>query len=131
MDAHVANEGTSSETKDAKLDHNLYYNGGTKIPIGTSFLQAANDIHAVFGDPLLGDPSNPVVPRWVPEQHIFFGGSTTIREEFERLVRLYGMPGPGSLALGAADPKTSASEDILGLPRKNSPDIGACETQIN
>jgi hypothetical protein len=57
----------------------------------------------------------------------FADGSTTIGQAFARLVHSYGVPGPVSAALEAADPAHTPPNDILGNPRLSSPNIGAYE----
>jgi hypothetical protein len=45
------------------------------------------------------------------------------------LVRTYAVPGSGSSVLDAADPAQSPEDDILGIARGASPDIGAFEVR--
>ena len=79
-------------------------------------------------DPLLPtDQSGLVAPVWNEVSHSFPSGSTTIREEFERLVMTYGALGTGSQAIGAADLANMPAEDILGRARDGEPDLGAFE----
>ncbi len=66
-----------------------------------------------------------MLPRW--NGTAFPSGSATIRQEFERLVALYGAIGVGSPAVGQADPASSPPDDILGRMRDASPDLGAYE----
>ena len=120
-------DGLLSETINAVLDNNLYYNGGNAIPTDGGVLNITDDLNSILGDPLLGDRSGIVLPRWNPVAGGFLSGNTTIRQEFERLVGLYGVVPDGSPAIDAADPANAPSDDILGNPRDASPDMGAFE----
>lgn len=118
----------AGHTASAILDNNLYWNGGNAIPEDAGqFLQFSDDNNALLGDPALGAQDALVVPSWNGSN--FADGSTTIRETFERLVNLYGVPGSASLAIDNADPANAASEDILGRPRGANPDLGAYELE--
>jgi hypothetical protein len=112
------------------LDNNLYWNGGQAIPSDTNELvNYTNDANRIIGSPLLGSQTGLILPRWNPAANQFADGSTTVRQAFERLVRLYGVLATGSPAINAANPINSPAEDILGNPRSSgsAPDIGAAE----
>ena len=114
------------------LDNNVYWNGGAAIPSDSGELvNYSDDAHAIVADPLLGDPSGAVVPRWNPGDGQFDDGSASIAAAFERLVLLYGTPAQGSPAIDAANPAYSPNEDILGnsRPAGGPPDVGAVEFQ--
>ena len=66
-----------------------------------------------------------VLPRWTGAA--FASGSATIRQEFERLVGLYGAIAGASPAADAGRPRVSPADDILGRPRGAAPDLGAYE----
>jgi hypothetical protein len=120
------------ETLSFVLDHNLYWNGGAAIPeSGSELVNYTGDANRFVGDPLLGDQTDLVLPRWDAGANQFADGSTTIRQVFERLVALYGAPAAGSPAIDAADPANAPVEDILGNPRPvgPAPDAGAYEYQ--
>lgn len=118
-------DGDRSETRDARLDNNLYWNGGRPLPSDGDVLNPAGDPRAIIGDPNLPLQDGLVLPRWTGER--FRSGNRTIREEFERLVMLYGAPGPGSAVIGRADPAQAPEDDILGRPRDAAPDLGCFE----
>ena len=120
-----------AETESFILNNNLYWNGGKDIPYDeTQLINFTDDHHGLVGDPLLGDQSQLVLPRWLPDEERFADGSITIAEVFEQLVTLYGTPAAGSVVIDAADPDQATSEDIMGNPRPgDSPDIGAVEYQ--
>jgi Protein of unknown function (DUF1565) len=116
------------ETTSFTLSNNLYWNGGGAIPESASELvNYTDDAERIVGDPALPGQSGIALPRWDSGAGQFADGSATIRQAFERLVNLHGIPAPGSLALDQADPSQAAGEDILGAPRGLSPDIGAVE----
>jgi hypothetical protein len=120
------------ETASFAIDHNLYWNGGEAIPQDSNeTVNYTDDTNAMVGDPLLPGLAGLVLPRWEPGSGSFADGSATIREAFERLVNLYGIPEPGSPALDSADPQNASVEDILGNPRPGgpAPDRGAVERQ--
>lgn len=109
------------------LDNNLYYNAGAALPTAET-PAPGDDQHGIVADPLLNDDQSDVIlPVWDETTHQFASGSTTIRQEFERLVATYGVPGQGSPVVDAADPSHMPSVDILGRPRDGQPDIGAVE----
>ena len=70
------------------------------------------------------------LPRWDGKRGTFLSGQKTIRGEFERLVKMYAVPGVGSAAIGAADPSNMPKEDILGNPRGTKPDVGCYQTGV-
>ncbi len=105
---------------------NLYYNGGDPLSTNGDLLPDT-DPQASFQDPGLdADQSAVVLPRWDAQSGAFDSGSTTIREEFERLVQTYGALPAASPAIGAAS-VDAPPDDILGLARDNEPDLGAVE----
>lgn len=115
----------SGETASFVLDNNVYWNGGASIPMNTSdLINYSNDVKAIEADPLLGDPSNVVVPSW--DGQSFADGSSDICEVFHDLVVEHGTPGAGSSAIDAARADHAPDHDILGRTRSN-PDIGAVE----
>lgn len=118
-----------SDTLSFTIDTNLYWNGGDPIPEdGSELVNHTDDPHAVLSDPLLGDQTGLVLPRWDPGSGGFADGSATICEAFERLVDLYGTPGTGSGATDQALASQAAGDDVLGRTRTGAPDIGALET---
>jgi hypothetical protein len=109
------------------VDHNLFWNNGGTLPSTGAVLPTA-DANRVTTDPLLErDQSNIVLPVWDETHNRFASGSTTVREEFMRLVNAYGSLGEGSAAVDAADASTMPADDILGRRRDSRPDIGAFE----
>ena len=118
-------DGAAAESTGVVLDRNLYWNGAAAIPPGDVLSPLADDVHAVVADPLLPGQAAIVLPRW--NGTAFASGSATIREEFERLVSLFGTIPGGSPAVGAADPAFTPDDDVLGRPRDASPDLGAYE----
>lgn len=118
-------DGDRAETRDARLDNNLYWNGGRPLPADGDVLNPGDDVRGVTGDPKLPPQDGLVLPRWTGTR--FRSGNRTIREEFERLVMLYGAPGPSSAVTGRADPARAPRDDILGRPRDAAPDLGCFE----
>ncbi len=118
-------DGDRAETRDARLDNNLYWNGGRPLPADGDVLNPGDDARRVIGDPKLPPQDGLVLPRWTGTR--FRSGNLTIREEFERLVMLYGAPGPSSAVIGRADPVQAPRDDILGRPRDAAPDLGCFE----
>jgi hypothetical protein len=118
---------------DAKvmLENNLYWNAGKGIPSDPADVIAPDhDPKKIVANPRFDDLSEEVtLPRWNPQKECFASGRNSIRQEFERLVRRYAALVPGSAALGAADPANMPADDILGNPRKHSPDIGCLESR--
>jgi uncharacterized protein (TIGR03437 family) len=118
-------DGDRTETRDARLDNNLYWNGGRPLPADGDVLNPGDDARRVIGDPKLPPQNGLVLPRWTGTR--FRSGTRTIREEFERLVMLYGAPGPSSAVIGRGDPAQAPEDDILGRPRDAAPDLGCFE----
>jgi len=117
-----------ADTSSFVLDHNLYWNGSAAIPEDSSeLINPSDDVAAVVADPILGDQTGLVAPRWDLATGAFADGSATTCEAFERLVTTYGAIGAGSGAIDAADPAHAPDHDILGNPRGSSPDMGAFE----
>jgi hypothetical protein len=118
------------DTLTFSLDHNLYWNGGASLPYDSAEkVNYTDDAHRLVANPLLGNQTGLVLPRWVPAASQFADGSATIREAFERLVKSYGALPQGSPAVDAADPVNAPTDDILGRPRPSgaAPDLGAYE----
>ena len=116
----------AGDTASWMLDNNLYWNGGTGIPEDPGeLINYTDDSSRIVADPLLPLQASLILPRWTGSG--FADGSATIRKVFENLVRLYGSPAGGSPAEDAATAAQSPAEDILGLPRDGSPDLGAFE----
>ena len=118
------------ETISFELNNNLYWNGGETIPEdGSELINYTDDAYRLVADPLLGDQSNLVLPRWSSNANEFADGSNTIRQAFEKLATLYGKPSAGSPLIDAADPAHSPVDDVFGNPRPagSDPDIGAYE----
>jgi len=118
-------DGLPAETIGLVLDRNLYSNGVAAIPAGDQVDPLVTDARRVVANPLLnGSQAGIVLPRWTGTA--FLSGNPTVRQEFVRLVELYGAIPPGSPAQNQADPALSAADDILGRPR-TAPDIGSFE----
>ena len=118
-------DGLPSETTGLILDNNLYWNGGAAIPPGDQVNPLLDDIHRVVANPLLStNQSGIVLPHWNGTG--FPSGSTTIRQEFQRLAEAYGAVPGTSPAVGQADPAQAPAHDLLGRPRAD-PDLGAYE----
>ena len=117
-----------ADTDSYALDSNLYYNGPDLIPLdGSELINYTDDASATIADPLLPDQAGLILPRWSSASGLFADGSSSIRQVFIRLVALYGFPAPGSPIVGAAKPAFTPSDDILGNPRDEAPDLGAVE----
>lgn len=129
-------DGPSQDSFGTVLARNLYWNGGQALPGGENVSPAA-DPEAVVRDPRLRPPQNVVLPRWTGDR--FASGSATIRQEFERLIELYGTPpaasprpGRGAVSASVRAAAGAAVEhapgvDILGRPRGLNPDFGAVQ----
>jgi hypothetical protein len=119
-------DGEPSETDNLILDNNLYWNGSVPVPPGELVSPLVHDAHRVVANPLLPeDQGDIVLPRW--NGTTFISCNRLIRQEFVRLVLLYGVIPANSPAIGAADPFQTTSEDILARPRTAIPDLGAYE----
>lgn len=108
------------------VDNNLYWNGDEPIPPGEVVSPLLDDAGRILADPLLNtDQSEVVLPRWTGAA--FLSGNLTIREEFVRLVMLYGQIPAGSPAVDQANAEFAPADDILGHIRSSMPDLGAHE----
>jgi len=117
--------GDAGVTNNLVLDNNLYWNGGQSIPPGDP-ISPTDDDRRVVADPELNtDQSGVILPRW--QGAAFLSGNTTIRQEFERLVDLYGRLPSTSPAIGQADPAFAPVDDILGNYRGGVAEMGAFE----
>ncbi|MCK4897260.1 MAG: hypothetical protein KAS38_00675, partial [Anaerolineales bacterium] len=107
-------------------DNNLYWNGGDVIPSGDLISPLIDDNNRLVSDPMLNsDQASIVLPRW--NGSTFLSGNETIREEFLRLVALYGRIRSNSPAVGMANPSFAPADDILGHLRPPFPSMGAYE----
>ncbi len=123
--ANDFSDGLPSETSGLVLDNNLYWNGGAAIPPGDQVNPLVDDVHRVVANPqLTANQSGIVLPRWNGTS--FVSGNTTIRQEFIRLVELYGRIPASSPAVGQAAAGQAPDHDILGRPRLD-PDVGSYE----
>lgn len=122
LDIHPA------QNMDVVLLNNVYWNGGKAIPGPTepSMVHQTDDAQAILSDPMLGSQAQVILPRWVGET--FLSGAKTVREEFERLVRLYGVPDASSGIVGRSDPAYTPAADILDRPRSGNSDPGAVDS---
>jgi hypothetical protein len=118
--------GDPNQTINLILDNNLYWNGGDIIPSGDLISPLIDDNHRLVSDPMLNsDQASIVLPRW--NGSTFLSGNQTIREEFLRLVALYGRILSNSPAVGMANPSFAPADDILGRLRPPFPSLGAYE----
>jgi len=116
--------GDPTATQNLLLDNNLYWNGGRPIPPG-DVASPSNDAHRRVANPrLTTDQTKIILPRW--NNSAFLSGKATIREEFIRLVNLYGKIPATSPAIGKANPAYAPTTDILRRLRRY-PDLGAYE----
>lgn len=110
------------------LHSNLYWNGPARIPSGGP-ADPSDDTAAVTGDPMLAsDHSEVEASIWGGES--FASGTTTIAEEFARIVERYAAIPAGSAAVDRADPALAPADDITGRARDGAaPDVGAFEAR--
>ena len=132
MGADLSGEGSKfsggepSQVSNLILDNNLYWNGPKEIPPGKVASPLVDDARRMVANPLLNtDHTAIVLPRWAGTA--FLSGNLSIRQEFVRLVELYGKIPVYSPAVGEADPIYAPPDDILSRPRSASPDLGAYE----
>ena len=119
--------GDDSSVTGFVLNNNLYWNGGASIPSGDVGSPMSTDTSRVVANPLLNtNQSGLILPRW--NGSAFLSGSTTVRQEFVRLVNQYGQIPAGSPAIDRALPAQAPATDILGNGRGSAPDLGAFES---
>ncbi len=120
-----------TETGTYALNGNLYYNGGAAIPGDASeTVNCYDDASGIVSNPDLAGQDGLIIPRWDEEIGAFADGSSAIREVFQRMALLYGVPGEGSPVFDAGDCAQAPADDILGNPRPddgNTCDPGAYE----
>lgn len=107
------------------LRNNIYWNAGKAIPAQAAIVNFASDGAGLMADPKLADQADLVLPRWNGSS--FLSGLATVRQEFERLARIYGSPGTDSAVLGKAEAANAPATDILDRTRSLQPDPGATE----
>ncbi len=117
-------DGRPDESAELELRNNLYWNGGNDVPRG-SVLSPSDDPEAMFQDPRLPSADGLVLPRW--NETAFLSGTTTIRQEFERLATLYGTPAPSSPVYGRSLPEETPWTDMFDRVRYNRYDLGAVQ----
>ena len=117
------------ETGSFTLHNNLYWNGGKDIPASSGeLISYTDDIQGLIADPILGVQVDLLLPRWEEESKEFADGSASIRDVFERLVRIYGIPAANSSVFAVGDARYTPMDDILGNIRSSvNPAIGAYE----
>jgi hypothetical protein len=119
-------DGVRANTEGLTLSNNLYWNDGRTIPPGDLVSPLLHDARRVLHDPRLAtDHDSVILPVW--DGSAFASGETSIRGEFERLVRAYGRIPAGSPAVGRAWPSAAPPRDILGRTWVGTPDLGAYE----
>jgi hypothetical protein len=122
-------DGDPAGVSNLVLENNLYWNGGEEIPPGELVSPTEDDHRMVTTDPLLNTQyDNIILPRW--NGATFVSGTSSIREEFVRLVTEYGTLPFSSEALGIADPEFSPPYDILGNYRPIEPSMGAYDINL-
>ena len=85
-----------------------------------------NDTRRIVANPQLNtNQAGIVLPRW--NGTAFVSGNTTIRQEFVRLVNLYGAIPAGSPGHNQADPALSRRRTTSWATRARVPDVGAFE----
>ena len=128
-DPHGMSDFTDGEkenfTAGLVLHRNLYWNAGKSIPgdKDSVFRLPKDDPKGIYANPKLADPAGAVLPRFDYSKGRFISGSKTIQEEFERVVKAYGVP--DRKVAGVADASAMPKDDILGRPRGSRPNIGA------
>jgi hypothetical protein len=118
-------DGAVTESTGVQLDRNLYWNGAQPIPPGDVLSPLVDDARRIVADPGLANQAGVVLPRWNGTG--FPRGSTTIRQEFERLVAAYGAPSTSGPTVDQGDRPRMPADDIRGRPRTLAPDLGAYE----
>jgi len=119
-------DGDPAFTENLVLNNNLYWNSENPIPDGDLVSPIPDDPQRFIDNPELAtDQSDVVLPFW--DGSAFLSGKETIRDEFIRLVKEYGVISFFSQAKNKADPTFAPSDDILGRPRQGYPDLGAYE----
>lgn len=117
-------EGDPTDTERLVLVHNLYWNGGEKIPDGSLLSPLKDDGHRTIADPRLNqDFKNLVPPIWDGKK--FPDGATRIEDVFTRLVREYGALPRYSPAIGIAYLDCIPRDDISRRARGFFPSLGA------
>lgn len=118
----------AGQTTSHVLDRNLYWNGGQALPNhAAELVNIGNDARRITADPALADPAPVAMPFWVEASQQFNGGHARIADAFLALATSFGRPAAGGAGIGQADPALMPGDDLLGLPRGSSPDLGALQ----
>lgn len=119
-------DGDPQDSLNVTLNNNLYWNGAMPIPPGELVSPFIDDAHRLVANPLLNSDHDAIVlPRW--NGSAFLSGNRTIREEFVRLVALYGAIPATSPAVDRAIRQLAPYDDILRRRRGPDADLGAYE----
>lgn len=122
-------DGDPAGVSNLVIENNLYWNGGEEIPPGELVSPTIDDPRMVTSDPSLNKHyDHLILPRWNGTE--FESGTSSIRDEFIRLVYNYGALPFSSKALGIADPDHSPTDDILGGYRPLDPSMGAYDINL-
>ena len=127
----VFSTGADLGVSQVTFTRNALWNKGSSLPASADGgLEAIDDASRITQDPKLPAIGAMILPRYDTAANSFLSGRTSIAEEFQRLVSLYGVPGSGSPVVDAADALKAATEDILKQARAGrgaGPDLGAVE----
>jgi hypothetical protein len=126
-----------SDTPPADIDaftlrRNGYWNGDNAIPEdGTDEVNPSDDTEPRVGDPQLPLQGVVTLPHWIPALGQFNGGHTTIRAVFLHLVETWGKPADTGAGVDQALASEMPADDIRGVARGSTRDLGAYELDEN
>lgn len=128
INTYTGNPAAPVDVSTYVIDRNLFWNNGSPLPNGGSLPPATSDAHLLSLNPgIEADQSSVVLPHWTTGSDQFPSGKGTIRDEFLRLVESYGSLPAGSGAIDMADAAHMPTDDIRGLSRDSTSDLGAYE----
>lgn len=120
----------SGQTTSFTLNRNLYWNNGQALPNHPAeLINIGNDAQSVVGDPGLANPAAVVTPHWNEVSGTFNGGHARIADVFLALATAYGVPAAHGAGVAQGDPGNMPADDLFGLPRGASPDLGAVQSR--